>query len=57
MKNIVENIETLTNISEETMRSTKETNAICETVMDMTSKTQDAMEMMLDTSERLKEIS
>lgn len=57
MKNIVENIETLTDISEETMRSTKETNTICETVMDMTSKTQDAMEMMLDTSERLKEIS
>lgn len=57
MKNIVDNISVLTDISEETMRSTRETNAICETVMNMTNKTQDAMEKMLNTSERLKEIS
>lgn len=56
MERIVKNIESLTHISEETMCNTRETNAICETVIGMTNKTQNAMEMMLETSERLKEI-
>lgn len=57
MKQIVENISVLTHTSEETMANTKAANAICEKVMEMTGKTRTTMDVMLQTSERLKEIS
>ncbi len=57
MMSIVDNIDQLTQTSEETMENTRSTKTVCGEIIEMTNKTQQTMEAMLHTSDRLKELS